>query len=293
MSVDDHRRVLESGAARSPLRVWPLRRSALILLTKGGIVLLVVWSAAGLLYLWLLDDGPVGDADRSMVNWLVDRRTDRLDLLSTIGSGLSDTVVKVISVVVLGGAMVVVWRRWHDAVFLAAAVLFEASVFVLASFIVGRERPDVEQLESAAPSGSFPSGHAAAAVAFYASVMIIGRWHTRNRAVRAALIAMAVIVPIVVAVARTYRGMHHPLDVASGTVLGVASLFVVHAALVAGTASIRAEAEHQPLPVHVTTLDCNDLTALDVPASDPALPDLAGPAVIIEEPVADTSGRTS
>lgn len=271
---------------RPPLRVWPLRRPALAILVKGGALLLVVWSALGLLYMWLLDDGPVGDADRSMVHWLVDRRTDRLDTLSTIGSGFSDTIVKVILVVVFGGAMVAVWRRWHDAVFLATAVIFEASVFVLASFIVGRERPDVEQLEPGAPSGSFPSGHAAAAVAFYASVMLIGRWHTRNRVVRGTLVAIAVVVPILVAVSRTYRGMHHPLDVVSGALLGVASLVVVHAALRAGTDAIRSEAERDRLPARVTQLDC---TASD--GADEA--NRATPHRSVAAPVADAARRTS
>lgn len=248
---------------RSPLRVWPLRRPALVILVKGGALLLVVWSALGLLYMWLLDDGPIGEADRAMVHWMVDRRTDRLDTLSTIGSGFSDTIVKVILVVVFGGVMVAVWRRWHDAVFLATAVIFEASVFVLASFIVGRERPDVEQLEPGAPSGSFPSGHAAAAVAFYAGVMLIGRWHTRNRLVRGTLVTIAVVVPILVAVSRTYRGMHHPLDVVSGALLGIASLVVVHVALRAGTDVIRAEAERERLPARVTRLDCTASDAAD------------------------------
>jgi undecaprenyl-diphosphatase len=137
-------------------------------------------------------------------------------------------------------------------------VLFEASVFVIASLIVGRERPDVERLEPGAPSGSFPSGHAAAAVAFYAGVMIVGHWHTRNRAIRGGLIVMAIVVPIVVAVARTYRGMHHPLDVVSGALLGVASLVVVVTAFRAGTASIREDATREPLPGNVIRLDCTD-----------------------------------
>ena len=274
------------------LRVWPLRRDALVLLTKGGVLLLIVWSALGVLYMWLLDDGPVGDADRSMVHWLVDRRTDGLDVLADIGSGLSDTVVKLVLLVVVGGAMVITWRRWHDATFVATAVLFEASVFVLASFIVGRERPSVVRLEPDAPSGSFPSGHAAAAVAFYGAVMIVGRWHTRNRAIRSALIAIAIVVPIVVAVARVYLGMHHPLDVFSGTVLGVASLFVVHAAFTAGTAAVRAEAETEGtvLPACVTQLDCNPPDRREDP-NDRAADD-ARRRLINATPTPDSSGRT-
>ena len=239
------------------LRVWPLRKPAVLVLAKGGLLLLAIWSAAGLLYMWLLDDGPVGDADREVNLWLEDHRTSTLDSLSTVGSMFSDTIVKVILVVVVGGLMLALWKRWHDALLLATVVVFEASVFVLTSFIVGRERPPVEQLETAAPSGSFPSGHAAAAVAFYAGLLIVVSWHSRQRAVRAALIALAVFAPLAVASARLYRGMHHPVDVIAGMLLGVASLYVVHRALSAGVAAIRDDVrrEGRELPDRVTRLD--------------------------------------
>lgn len=241
--------------AVSPWRVWPLRRPALRVLGVGFVALLAIWSTVGLLFMWLLDDGPVGDADRDAAFWLEDRRTERLDTLSTIGSGLSDTLVKVILVALVGGAMVAAFRRWHDGLMLAVTVIFEASVFVLTSFIVGRERPPVEQLEEAAPSGSFPSGHAAAAVAFYVTLLVIATWHTRRAAVRAALWVVAIGVPVIVAVARTYRGMHHISDVVAGVLLGIASIYVVRRALQAGTDAVADEATRRALPAQVTQLD--------------------------------------
>ncbi|MDQ3739215.1 MAG: phosphatase PAP2 family protein, partial [Actinomycetota bacterium] len=106
------------------------------------------------------------------------------------------------------------------------------------SFIVGRDRPPVEQLDAAAPSGSFPSGHSAAAVAFYSSLLVIVRWHTKRRALRSTLFTVAVIVPIVVAFSRVARGMHHPIDVVAGLLLGVMSILVVRAAMKAGVDEI-------------------------------------------------------
>lgn len=242
------------------LRVWPLRKPALAIIAKSGLALLAIWSAAGLLFMWFLDDGPVGNADRAGAEWMAEHRTETWNSLSRIGSGLSETLVKVALVAVVGTVMVIVWRRWHDAVHLAVVVMFEASVFVLSSFIVGRDRPPVEKLDEAAPSGSFPSGHTAAAVAFYGSLYLIGTWHTRNRLVRGVLLAIAVLCPIAVGVSRTYRGMHHPIDVAAGALLGAVSIFVVRAALRAGTADVRRdadrrEAEGRPLPERVLRLE--------------------------------------
>ena len=250
-------------------RAWPLKKPALLVLAKGGALLLVVWSVSGLLYLALLDDGPVGDADRDAVEWLAERRTPTWNSVSHVGSMLSDTIVKVVLVVVVGGLMVVVFRRWHDGVFLAVAVSLEATIFVISSFIVDRDRPPVHTLDPPAPSGSFPSGHTAAAVAFYGGVFVVVCWHTRNRAVRSVFGVIAVAAPLAVAGSRMYRGMHHPIDVIAGLILGIAALFVVRAALRAGVEAIDASTDPS-LPPRVRRLD---LTAPDGdhPSSSPTL----------------------
>jgi undecaprenyl-diphosphatase len=181
---------------------------------------------------------------------------------------LSDTLVKVALVAVVGGAMVLVWRRWHDGVFLAAIVSLEATVFVIVSFIVGRDRPPVEHLDPPAPSGSFPSGHTAAAVAFYAGLLVVVYWHTRNRAVRAVFVVVAVAAPLTVAVSRAYRGMHHPIDVAAGLVLGLTAIAVVWVAMTAGVDEIDRTADDS-VPERVRRLD---LTAQSPTTADHPVP---------------------
>lgn len=223
---------------RSWVKAWPMNRPALLRAGIGALILLAIWSVAGRLYLSFLDDGPVGDADRRVNTWLEEHRTDTWNTLTHYGSMLSDTITKVVLIAVVGGVMIAVWRRWHDAVLLASVVIVESSVFAITSFIVDRERPPVEQLDAIPPSGSFPSGHTAASVAFYGGVFLIVCWHTRRRAVRAVFLAIAVIVPLIVASSRVYRGMHHPIDVLAGMALGAASLVVMNLALHAGVAEL-------------------------------------------------------
>jgi undecaprenyl-diphosphatase len=225
-------------ASQSWVRAWPLRKPALILLGKGIALLFIVTTGLGLLYMTLLDDGPVGDADRRAVEWLADHRTSTWNSLSDAGSMLSDTVVKIVLVAVVGGAMVLIWRRWHDGVFLAVTVIVEATVFLFSSLVVDRDRPPVETLDPPAPSGSLPSGHTAAAVAFYGGVYLAVCWHTRRPVVRLTFGAIAVLAPLVVGISRIQRGMHHPIDVAVGLALGIASLIVVRAAVARGVAEI-------------------------------------------------------
>jgi len=245
------------------VRAWPLNKPAWRVLAAGGVLMLVVWSAVGLLYMQFLDDGVVGDADREVSRWLAERRTPTWNTWTEYGSMLSDTLVKVGLVAAAGVAMVLVWRRWHDGVFLAVTVSLEAAVFVLASFIVDRDRPPVEQLDAIPPSGSFPSGHSGAAVAFYAGLFVVVCWHTRNRLVRGVVGVVAVAVPLIVGASRAYRGMHHPIDVVAGLLLGVATILVVRAALVAGVDEIDRRATDE-VPERVRHLDLTTPHAAEV-----------------------------
>ena len=49
---------------------------------------------------------------------------------------------------------------------------------------------------------------------------------------------VAVAAPLAVGVSRVQRGMHHPVDVAVGIVLGVATLLVVRASIARGVVEI-------------------------------------------------------
>jgi undecaprenyl-diphosphatase len=46
----------------------------------------------------------------------------------------------------------------------------------------------------------------------------------KNRGARVAIWVVAALIPVFVALSRMYRGMHHPLDVMGGVVVGIAAL---------------------------------------------------------------------
>jgi membrane-associated phospholipid phosphatase len=103
----------------------------------------------------------------------------------------------------------------------------ESATYRVTSLVVPRERPEVTRLDNLPANDSFPSGHTAASVAVYVglALLITSRFH--HRGVRLLAWGVAILVPVCVAFARMYRGMHHPLDVAGGLILGSGALLVI------------------------------------------------------------------
>ena len=71
-------------------------------------------------------------------------------------------------------------KRWFEPIVLVASLVIEAAAFIVVTTIVARQRPDVPRLDSSPVGSSFPSGHTAAAAAYFAIAVVVF-WHTRRR----------------------------------------------------------------------------------------------------------------
>ncbi|MFN8045282.1 MAG: phosphatase PAP2 family protein [Dermatophilaceae bacterium] len=121
-------------------------------------------------------------------------------------------------------ALIVWWRtkQWWYAVVPVIAISVQATIFVIATAVVGRPRPDVPKLDPAPPTSSFPSGHQGASTALYATFFLMAT-RIRRPWLRALVMALCALAPILVGYARMYRGMHHASDIAVGAALGITS----------------------------------------------------------------------
>lgn len=165
--------------------------------------------------------GPLGGlpGERVVNEWFVHVRTPTLDAVTTGLSAIGQTE-PLIGACLVGIA--VTWRltrQWWYASALGLAVALQAAVFLSATVLVGRERPDVELLDEAPPTSSFPSGHTGAAAAFYLTLALMAQ-RIRHPAARVAVTALCALVPCAVGTARLYRGMHSASDVTVGFLNG-------------------------------------------------------------------------
>src|SRR5450759_4281021 len=162
---------------------------------------------------------------------LQDTRSQTWDSVTAVWSHVGNTEI-IIGVCAV--AVVVLWwrtRRWWFAAIPAIAISLQASIFVAATLVTGRPRPDVPHLDPAPPTSSYPSGHVGATMALYACFVIMAT--TIERAwLRRTVIGVCSIIPVLVAYARLYRGMHHLSDVVVGAINGLACAGLAAACLV-------------------------------------------------------------
>ena len=130
-------------------------------------------------------------------------------------------------------------RRWRVAAFIVTAIAVEAATYRVATITIDRQRPHVRRLDELPVNDSFYSGHAAASVAVYCGIALLVTSWVRNGALRVMIWLVALAIPLLVGLARMYRGMHHPTDVAAGLLIGAGSLVVAVAAARAAGAAAR------------------------------------------------------
>jgi len=171
----------------------------------------------------IVRDGGIGGADESLVRVLSHHRTSGLTSASLIGSIMAGGVVLPI-VVAVCGLLAALFKQWRVGVFLIFALGLESGAYRVTTLLVPRHRPEVHRLESLPVNASYPSGHTAAAIAVYCGLALLITSRISTLAPRIFIWAAAATIPVYVAFARMYRGMHHPLDVFGGVVIGVAAL---------------------------------------------------------------------
>jgi membrane-associated phospholipid phosphatase len=188
----------------------------------------------------------LGGPDNSVVRTLAHNRTGPLTSLSLIGTDVGGAPVLPILVAVIGLAFAFA-RRWRVAAFAVFVLFTESATYAITTLVIHRQRPPVHRLDSLPSNDSYPSGHTAAAVAVYCGLVLLLTSRFTSARFRVPAWTVAVLMGLLVAFSRMYRGMHHPLDVLGGVVVGVGAILVALCACrVAGAAARQRRARPQP-----------------------------------------------
>jgi membrane-associated phospholipid phosphatase len=212
----------------------PITVYGVVLLLGYAVVAALIVGLGFLLVDVLVPIHAIGHSDEAVNVWLAQHRTGSLNEASDVGSSIGDVPVLpiIVALVVVAAA---IRRHWRIVGLVLGAILVEVATYRIASMIVHRHRPYVVRLDHLPVNQSFPSGHVAASVAVYASLALVVSWSVQRRSVIIAAWTIAVLLPLLVAASRMYRGMHHPLDVTSGAIVGVLSITVALLATRAAT----------------------------------------------------------
>jgi undecaprenyl-diphosphatase len=183
----------------------------------AGIVVawvLIVGALAGIGKLIMITRNGNGNllGDRTIPHWFAAQRTATLNHWSLIASNLGATQDILIVSVATCVVFIAVTRHWRPVIFLAVVMLGELAAFLIVAAIVKRPRPDVPHLDSHLPTSAFPSGHMAATTCLYVGIAILVIGHARGWW-RYLFLIPAIVMPVMIAAARMYRGEHHPTDI--------------------------------------------------------------------------------
>jgi membrane-associated phospholipid phosphatase len=218
--ADRFARALDS---RHPALVFFLALLAGFLLLAAASILLAL-----LVVHVLLPSGGLGleGTDESFNDTLADNRTGTLTTIAEVGSQVGGAPVLpiIVGIVALFAAFK---RHWLIAAFAAFVLAVESATYRVTSIAVPRDRPSVPRLENLEFDASYPSGHTAASVAVYSGLVLLLTTRFTSSLKKALAWTAAILLTTFVALSRMYEGMHHPLDVAGGVLVGIGAILVL------------------------------------------------------------------
>jgi undecaprenyl-diphosphatase len=216
-------RVLLRRAIAHPLgvrvaRIEPMTLAAVIL---GAALLLGFAKIANL----------VGrDSKPAFDEWLIVALRTPGDLADPIGPAWLEEMMRdftalgstgVLTVVVLAIAgFLGMTRKGHAALLVLASVAGGVLISQTMKWAYARPRPDLVPHGAEVFTASFPSGHSMMSAVVYLTLGALLARTQADRAVKAYILAIAVLLTVLVGASRVYLGVHWPTDVLAGWALG-------------------------------------------------------------------------
>jgi undecaprenyl-diphosphatase len=121
---------------------------------------------------------------------------------------------------IIGAAVVIAFaaiRKWRLVGMILLAMIGQAVLHLGFKAIFDIERPPALLDYVVGDTPSFPSGHAIASTSFYGLLAVLAARHSRGSAFKIVIYTAAAVLIFAICFSRVYFGVHHPSDVAAGS----------------------------------------------------------------------------
>lgn len=167
--------------------------------------------------------GQVVAIDDDVSRWAADSVPTSVESLARAATWLGGAPGKVGVLLIVSVVLLVASRR-ADAVFVLSTVLAVTVTVPILKAVYERARPAGGNVVDLPHSYSFPSGHAATAVALYGAIGLLAAERSRTGPGRVAWLALALLIALVIGASRVLLNVHFVSDVAAGFAVGLMAL---------------------------------------------------------------------
>ena len=168
----------------------------------------------------------------SIERFALDHRTAWVTAVMRSLTWAGSSIVLILLILAVGGALLVRRRDVRPLVWLAAGLAGANVLFRIAKALAAQPRPPAALHLVSASGYGFPSGHATSAIACWGMLAVV-LCFGRSRPVALIGATFATLVVLLVGASRIYLGVHWWSDVAAGLALGGSWLCVLCAAFLA------------------------------------------------------------
>lgn len=159
--------------------------------------------------------------DTSISNWIQSLQTPTLThavmLYTKIGNSIPFIVI---SLIVVG--LLFIKSTSQNALFVLTSILLGVGSNHFIKQIIRRQRPELRLIHIG--GYSFPSGHSAAAMVLFGSLIILTIRYIQSRSLKVILVILLLTLMLALALTRIYLNVHYPTDVTAGLLLGLVVL---------------------------------------------------------------------
>lgn len=113
-------------------------------------------------------------------------------------------------------------QKTHMSVFLLAASASGTLLSFTLKSVFARPRPDIVPHLSHVTTHSFPSAHSMVSAVVYITLGTLLATVVARRRLKAYILSVAIVLPLIIGISRVYLGVHYPTDVLAGWMAGLA-----------------------------------------------------------------------